>query len=113
MFRATARFVVLSLALCAAMTNATAQSANVSARGELLYTTHCIACHTTQVHWRDKRLVKDWASLQGQVFRWQNNTGLGWTVEDINEVARYLNAQFYRFPEPGAISRAAQATVPG
>jgi HlyD family secretion protein len=88
-----------------------AQSATASSRGELLYTTHCIACHTTQVHWRDKRLVKDWASLQGQVFRWQNNTGLGWTVEDINEVARYLNAQFYRFPEPGAISRAPRCRV--
>jgi mono/diheme cytochrome c family protein len=23
-------------------------------RGERLYTTHCIACHSTQMHWRDK-----------------------------------------------------------
>lgn len=28
-------------------------------RGELLYATHCIACHSDKVHWRDKKLVTD------------------------------------------------------
>lgn len=101
-------FLVFAVPYAAAFGTA-AQTPVPATRGELLYTTHCIACHTTQVHWRDKRLAKDWAGLQGQVYRWQNNTGLGWTVEDINEVARYLNAQFYRFAEPGAVSRAARA----
>ena len=31
-------------------------------RGELLYITHCVACHRTQIHWRDKRQVVDWSS---------------------------------------------------
>lgn len=25
-----------------------------ASRGELLYSTHCIACHSTQIHWREK-----------------------------------------------------------
>jgi mono/diheme cytochrome c family protein len=60
-----------------------AQSPAIAAtsRGELLYTTHCIACHTTQLHWRDRRLVTDFASLVAQVGRWQKNTGLGWSGE--------------------------------
>ena len=73
------------------------QSAIPATRGELLYTTHCIACHTTQVHWRQQKLVTDWASLNHQVRRWAGNTGLDWTDEEIGEVARYLNAAFYRF----------------
>jgi mono/diheme cytochrome c family protein len=69
-------------------------------RAELLYSTHCIACHSAQVHWRDKKLVTDWASLQSEVRRWQEVSGLGWSKEDIAEVARYLNALYYRYPAP-------------
>jgi len=76
-----------------------AQSPAAPSRGELLYETHCIACHTTQVHWRDQRLVGDYASLVAQVVRWQGNTGLGWTREEISEVARYLDATFYHLPD--------------
>lgn len=32
-------------------------------RGELLYNTHCVACHSTKMHWRDQRLATDWKSL--------------------------------------------------
>ncbi len=70
-------------------------------RGELLYTTHCIACHTTQMHWRDQRLATDWAGLQAQVRRWQGVAKLGWTDEDILEVTRHLNDRIYRFEPSG------------
>lgn len=69
-------------------------------RGALLYETHCGACHTTQVHWRERRLVTDWASLSHQVWRWQDNANLSWSPADVDAVARYLNARFYRMPEP-------------
>ncbi len=69
-------------------------------RGELLYDTHCITCHNTEVHWRDKRLSTDWASLQTEVRRWQENASLGWSDADVTEVARYLNARYYSFPTP-------------
>jgi len=76
-----------------------AQMPPAAARGELLYTTHCQTCHTTQVHWRERRLATDYASLAVQVERWQANAGLGWSREDVDAVSRYLNAKFYRFPE--------------
>ncbi|MEO8302560.1 MAG: cytochrome c [Betaproteobacteria bacterium] len=68
-------------------------------RGALLYETHCIACHDAQVHWREDRLATDWASLSAQVRRWQANTGLQWTDDDIAAVVRYLNTTIYRFPD--------------
>lgn len=68
-------------------------------RGEMLYTTHCIACHTTQVHWRENRLANDWHSLTAQVRRWQSNEGLSWNDADILAVTRYLNTLYYHFPE--------------
>jgi mono/diheme cytochrome c family protein len=71
----------------------------VSSRGALLYETHCVSCHTTQVHWRDRRLATDWTTLSAQVRRWQSNAGLRWTDEEIEEVVRYLNATIYRFPD--------------
>jgi hypothetical protein len=69
-----------------------------ASRGELLYSTHCIACHTSQVHWRDQRLANDWSSLKAQVRRWASNTGLQWEEQDVNAVARYLNRMYYDFP---------------
>ena len=69
-------------------------------RGGLLYTTHCVACHTTQMHWRKDRLAVDWDSLKTQVRRWQGNAGLAWSEADITEVSRYLNNTIYRYPAP-------------
>jgi mono/diheme cytochrome c family protein len=68
-------------------------------RGELLYNTHCIACHTTQMHWRNQRLAADWKTLTFQVRRWQDSIQLNWTEEDIDAVASYLNRHYYEFPE--------------
>ncbi len=79
-----------------------ARTKTVAARGELLYSTHCIGCHNTQLHWRDRKAAKNWASLKSQVERWQKTSGLGWREEDVNDVARYLNARYYGFPEPRA-----------
>ena len=87
---------------------AQAQAPPAVARGELLYTTHCQACHTTQVHWREKRLATDWAGLAAQVERWQANARLGWSAEDVDAVVQYLNARYYRFPDP----RPAAAVAP-
>ena len=76
------------------------QPAPTAPRGELLYNTHCIACHTREIHWREQRLATDWASLVRQVRRWAGNTGLTWSDEEVADVARYLNATIYRFAMP-------------
>jgi hypothetical protein len=70
-------------------------------RGALLYDTHCVACHTTQMHWRDKRIATDWESLKAQVRRWQATAHLGWSEEDVDAVARHLDERIYRFGAPG------------
>ncbi|MFA6970600.1 MAG: cytochrome c [Gallionella sp.] len=67
--------------------------------GELLYSTHCIACHSAEIHWRDKRLATDWISLKAQVRRWQKTAGLGWRENEITLVAHYLNTIHYHYPE--------------
>jgi len=69
-------------------------------RGELLYSTHCVACHNSQVHWRDKKLAMDWSSLLLQVRHWEGFSRLGWTDDDVLAVARYLNTMHYRYAAP-------------
>jgi len=69
-------------------------------RGRLLYETHCIACHTTQAHWRDKHIVGSWADLLYQVTRMQKNAGQDWGSTEISDVAAYLNELFYKMPCP-------------
>jgi mono/diheme cytochrome c family protein len=87
---------------------ANAQTKIEVSRGELLYSTHCIACHSTQMHWRDKKVATNWTSLKEEVGRWQSRSGLGWSEEDVTAVANYLNAQFYRFPATGIASSPAK-----
>ncbi len=74
-------------------------AARAESRVELLYATHCIACHTSEMHWRDNRVVTQWSALKAQVRRWQAVASLGWTDADILEVARYLNESIYHFEQ--------------
>jgi mono/diheme cytochrome c family protein len=82
------------------LADASAQPLHDPTRGELLYSTHCIACHSVEVHWRDKKLAKDFQSLRAEVRRWQKLSALGWSNEDIAAVARYLNTLHYHYPVP-------------
>ncbi len=98
MFRRS--ILAVLLAFCGNFAAADEWPVRDAGRGELLYSTHCVACHDTQVHWREKKLVTDWKSLQAEVSRWQGNAGLGWSDDDVAVVARYLNALNYRYPAP-------------
>lgn len=91
-------WLIIALCLCRGMPAAAQEGLS---RGELLYATHCSACHTAEIHWRKQKLATDWNSLTAQVRRWQASTGLGWSKEEIADVARYLNETHYGFPEPG------------
>ena len=77
--------------------HAAAQTAPGPSRGQLLYGTHCVECHNTQVHWRDGKLATDWISLKAQVRRWQARALLGWSDADIVAVTRHLNDSIYRY----------------
>lgn len=90
--------VLLALAGCAQAPGPTdAPTANAE-RGRLLYDTACSACHTTQPHWREKRAVHSWDDLVAQVQRWQAVAGQNWGPAEVNDVASFLNDQYYRFP---------------
>ncbi|MHB1124980.1 MAG: cytochrome C [Ramlibacter sp.] len=82
-------------------------AAPAPARGELLYDTHCIECHTAQVHWRQRRQARDWTTLKAEVLRWQAAARLGWTDADLDAVAGYLNDTIYHFAAPLAQAREA------
>ncbi|WP_199236551.1 cytochrome C [Ramlibacter sp. WS9] len=103
------RAVLLVTAL-ACSTAAQAQPATSPTRGELLYNNHCIECHTTQMHWRERRQARDWPSLRAQVERWQAAAGLQWSEADITEVARHLDNTIYRFTPD--TERVGSATAP-
>ncbi|MEO8133375.1 MAG: cytochrome C [Betaproteobacteria bacterium] len=85
------------LLLVAALAAGQARKTDESS-GELIYTTYCIGCHTTQVHWREKRLATDWMSLKFQVRRWLMEAGTGMGEDDVTAVAGYLNGLYYKFP---------------
>jgi len=94
------RHAAQALAVAAALwCSAALAQERAPSRGELLYTTHCVACHTTQMHWRDRKLATDWPSLKAQVQRWQATARLDWSDADVTEVARFLNDTIYRHPQ--------------
>lgn len=97
LFRFAAGAVLLA-SLCAVLP-AQAQGVPGDSRGKLLYETHCIACHSTQMHWRESRLATNWEGLKYQVRRWQATAGLQWNEQDVADVARHLNDTIYQFPQ--------------
>ncbi len=93
------RTLLLSFGLLAALSvPVMAQDQAARSRGELLYSTFCVACHTTQMHWRDKRNAADLPGLRAQVRRWQGNIGQSWSDADIEEVVQHLNRLYYKYP---------------
>ncbi len=107
--------LALALCVCCGMSSlAQAGRAPDESRGELLYSTHCNACHTIVIHWREQKLVTDWKGLKAQVNRWQAYARLGWREEDIVDVALYLNTRYYNFmsTEPKALSQGIEFKQP-
>ena len=72
-------------------------------RGQKLYETNCDKCHTASVHARAKRAAKDFDDIRQWVTRWSTHLALGWTDEDIDDVAAYLNDTHYHYPCPPAV----------
>ena len=86
---------ILALALCLVGLPAVAQDAT---RGKLLYENHCGACHYERVHQRDraKSSVLSLSDLRDEVARRAGQTGRPFTLEDLEDVAEYLNRTHYK-----------------
>ena len=92
--------LLLAPAVLLAAAGAHAQA--TPSRGQLLYATHCVECHSSQMHWRDGRQARDWESLKAWVRHWQGDARLQWSEDDVEAVARHLNETVYRFPRQQA-----------
>lgn len=86
----------LAVVLMAAMP-AWAQDAQ---RGRELYETHCLSCHYERIHKRDpsRSLIRTLAQLRVEVAGRAAQTGRPFTVEDLDDIAEYLNRSHYRLP---------------
>jgi len=72
-------------------------------RGQLLYDNHCLECHVTEVHFREKRQVQSLADLRAETIRWMDELKLEWTAEEVSDVVEYLNLKYYQFPPAGPL----------
>jgi hypothetical protein len=68
-------------------------------RGEMLYTNHCLSCHESVVHVREKRSVKNLDELRSAVTRWSQELELKWSSREIEDVVLYLNLRYYNYSE--------------
>jgi hypothetical protein len=89
------------LALCLYLSTTT--WAGDTERGKKLHDSQCIRCHDTKMYQRERRVTQDWKNLRGTVNQWQSQLKLKWTEADIDDVAAYLNQQFYQFPVPALV----------
>ena len=83
----------------AAVAAATA-GAQDAGRGQALYETHCLECHYERIHRRDpeRSLVKTWPQLQAEVARRAELTRRRFAVDEVEDIAAYLNRSHYRLP---------------
>lgn len=68
-------------------------------RGEMLYSNHCLGCHESMIHIREKRRVQHLEALRDTVTRWSQELNLNWSSEEIEDVVLYLNIRYYHYTE--------------
>jgi hypothetical protein len=90
------RTITLLLALAAAP----APAENM-ARGRLLYDNFCGHCHLTEIHHRATSEVRTQGDLRRLVDVWQQEMGLGWGAEEIEDVSAWLDWAYYRLSPEG------------
>jgi hypothetical protein len=68
-------------------------------RGKALYETHCLTCHYERIHKRDpsRSLVRSLPQLRAEVARRAEQTKRRFAIEDVDDIAEYLNQSHYRF----------------
>jgi len=93
-------FAILSLLALAATANATADPKI----GKTLHDQQCVACHAKQfggdgskIYTRSPRLINNRTALGQRVAMCATQIGAKWFPEDEENVAAYLNLQYYKF----------------
>jgi len=95
------RTICLGLTLLFAAGSAAAQTVSDAARGKSLYETHCGGCHYERLHDRprERSIVHSLAELRSQVAQRAALTGRPFTIQDLDDIAEYLNQSHYRFTQ--------------
>ena len=67
-------------------------------RGRDLYQTHCLTCHYERIHARDpsRSPIRTLAQLRVEVANRAALSGRPFTLEDLDDLAEYLNRSHYR-----------------
>lgn len=70
-----------------------------ASRGRILYQTHCLSCHYERLHERprERSRVHSLAALRVEVAERAALTGRPFTIEDLDDIAEYLNRSHYDF----------------
>jgi cytochrome c5 len=68
-------------------------------RGQLLYQNHCMVCHESNVHIRERKKVGSLADITMWVSKWSDYRKLDWSTDEIRAVRDYLNQTYYHFTE--------------
>ncbi len=77
---------------------APAARAQDAQRGKALYENHCRVCHYESIHKRDpsRSLIRSLAQLRVEVAQRATLTKQRFTLEDLDDIAEYLNRTHYR-----------------
>ena len=59
----------------------------------------CMRCHGTEIYTRENRRVTSFRALQAQVARCDANLGTKLFPEDLGQLVKHLNEQYYRFAQ--------------
>ena len=97
MSRTNLAFRVAAVIFCAAA--GSPASAQDPKRGQALYELNCLTCHYERIHKREpsKSLVRTEAQLRVEVANRAALTRQRFTIEDLDDIAEYLNRSHYKF----------------
>jgi hypothetical protein len=69
-----------------------------AADGKSLHDVYCTGCHDTSVYTRQDRRVRSLDALRRQVQNCQRAAGTDFSTSEMQNLLKYLNERFYRFP---------------
>lgn len=85
------------LALTIAAASIPVAAADDSVDANTLITENCSSCHGSEIYTRNDRRVTSLDGLHRQVRMCEQNLGLTWFDDQVDEVTALLNKDYYRF----------------
>jgi mono/diheme cytochrome c family protein len=89
-------FITCTLVTAFTVANSVYAESDV-ANGKKLYDANCHGCHDTRVHTRPNRIIHTYPDLVNRVKFCDAQTNSDFTDAQIEDVAAYLNKEFYKF----------------